>query len=83
MRSHAHGIKVVLDIETVQAPREDWARLAGLKSPATTSSSDSAPSDLFAYGDDQERINKSEGGYMWTCRGIGNSPAENVKRASH
>ncbi|MEC4675288.1 MAG: hypothetical protein VST68_13950, partial [Nitrospirota bacterium] len=58
MRSHAHGIKVVLDIETVQAPREDWARLAGLQSPATTSSSDSAPSDLFAYGDDQERINK-------------------------
>ena len=43
-------MKVVLDIETVQAPREEWARLVG-KAPLP--SQDEAPSgsfDLFAAG---------------------------------
>lgn len=51
-------MKVVLDIETVQAPREEWARLVG-KTPA---SGEAGPADveydLFAAGaaDEQRRI---------------------------
>lgn len=60
MRSHGTGVKVVLDIETLQAPRDVWARLAGLESPAVEASQTSTPSDLFAYGDDQERIRKED-----------------------
>ena len=54
-------MKVVLDIETIQAPREEWARLAG-KPP---SSGDSEPAgegyDLFTAGlpklNDVQRMN--------------------------
>ena len=60
MRSHGAGVKVVLDIETVQAPREEWARLAGLESPAGDGCDDSTPADLFAYGDDQARMRKED-----------------------
>ena len=63
MRSHATGVKVVLDIETVQAPREEWACLAGLEGPLGGSCPDSTPSDLFSYGDDQERRRKEDESY--------------------
>lgn len=60
MRSHAGGVKVVLDIETVQAPRAEWARLAGLESPLVDSCDAAISSDLFAYGDAQERVRKED-----------------------
>ena len=41
-------MKVVLDIDTVQCPREDWARLAGKSRPSET---DLPASDLFAAGE--------------------------------
>jgi hypothetical protein len=45
-------MKVVLDIETVQAPREEWARLAGL----SVSGSDAAGSeDLFERAEADQR----------------------------
>ena len=41
-------MKVVLDIETIQCPREDWARLAGKCLPAEP---EAPASDLFAAGE--------------------------------
>lgn len=41
-------MKIVLDIETIQAPREDWARLIGKCQPPTNSDSVSQEYDLFA-----------------------------------
>lgn len=48
-------MKVVLDIETVQAPREEWARLAGkaLRSAEVTQSDEGI--DLFAAGAVEEQ----------------------------
>jgi len=48
-------VKVVLDIETIQAPREEWARLSG---KASRSGGDSQPAegfDLFAAGAAEEQ----------------------------
>lgn len=48
-------MKVVLDIETIQAPREEWARLSG---KASRSGGDSQPAegfDLFAAGAAEEQ----------------------------
>jgi predicted PolB exonuclease-like 3'-5' exonuclease len=47
-------MKIVLDIETVQATREEWARLAG-KQPGVDSSQPEESEDLFAAGEAQER----------------------------
>ena len=48
-------MKVVLDIETVQAPREEWARLAG-KTPMSSESPQADEGyDLFAAGAAEER----------------------------
>lgn len=48
-------MKVVLDIETVQAPREEWARLAG-KAPMSSESPQADEGyDLFAAGAAEER----------------------------
>ncbi len=48
-------MKVVLDIETIQAPREDWARLAG--KPQTTAGAEpvSEGFDLFTAGAAEEQ----------------------------
>ncbi|MBI5410971.1 MAG: ribonuclease H-like domain-containing protein [Nitrospirae bacterium] len=47
-------MKVVLDIETVQAPREEWARLIGLA--ASTDPSDWATADsLFDHAEAEQR----------------------------
>ena len=47
-------MKVVLDIETVQAPREEWARLAG-KAPMSSESPQADEGyDLFAAGAAEE-----------------------------
>ena len=43
-------MKVVLDIETVQAPREEWARLAGKFPPNEGSEPSAEGYDLFAAG---------------------------------
>ena len=50
-------MKVVLDIETVQCPREDWARLAGKSWPSET---DLPASDLFAAGETEAQRQAEE-----------------------
>ena len=47
-------MKVVLDIETIQAPRADWARLLGKESPPEQSSSGHEALDLFEAGAAEE-----------------------------
>lgn len=47
-------MKVVLDIETVQAPREEWARLAGKHRPADEPAQPGEGYDLFAAGAAEE-----------------------------
>ncbi|MDL1890960.1 hypothetical protein FBQ96_15560, partial [Nitrospirales bacterium NOB] len=44
-------MKVVLDIETVQAPREEWARLAGRDLVSGAAAFDETDGDLFAVGE--------------------------------
>ena len=51
-------MKVVLDIETVQAPREEWSALVGLNSSMSNSGQES--SDLFAHAETQERQKKED-----------------------
>ncbi|WP_447972697.1 3'-5' exonuclease [Nitrospira sp. Kam-Ns4a] len=47
-------MKVVLDIETVQAPREEWARLIGLEAEREPGGA-AEPADLFAQAEAGER----------------------------
>jgi len=51
-------VKVVLDIETVQAPREEWARLAGIDTGNWESCEGELSSDLFSHAEAQERVRK-------------------------
>lgn len=53
-------MKVVLDIETIQAPREEWARLVGIDSVTVESCSENLPSDLFTHAEAQERLKKED-----------------------
>ncbi|MCH8040264.1 MAG: hypothetical protein IH977_07955 [Nitrospinae bacterium] len=53
-------MKVVLDIETIQAPREEWARLVGIDSVTVESCSEDLPSDLFTHAEAQERLKKED-----------------------
>lgn len=48
-------MKVVLDIETVQAPREEWARLVGRVPTAADVCREEGAYDLFAAGEAQDR----------------------------
>jgi DNA polymerase elongation subunit (family B) len=48
-------MKVVLDIETVQAPREEWARLAGRSLTSGEAVYDETGGDLFAMGEAEAR----------------------------
>lgn len=55
-------MKVVLDIETIQAPREEWARLAGIDSVALESCEGGAP-DLFTQAEAGEQRKKEDDKY--------------------
>ncbi|MGH7255112.1 MAG: 3'-5' exonuclease [Nitrospirales bacterium] len=48
-------MRVVLDIETVQAPREEWARLAGISVAAGAEDPWEVGQDLFTRTDAEER----------------------------
>ncbi len=48
-------MKVVLDIETVQAPREEWARLVGRQLASDEAAFMEGGGDLFAAGEIQEQ----------------------------
>jgi len=48
-------VKVVLDIETVQAPREEWARLAGKEPSCAERPQYDESIDLFAVGAAEEQ----------------------------
>ena len=51
-------MKVVLDIETVQAPREEWARILGIDSLVGDHHLSESSSDLFALAEVQEQAQK-------------------------
>ena len=51
-------MKIVLDIETVQASREEWARLAGVPLISSSDIPERADRDLFAHADYQESLQK-------------------------
>ena len=53
-------MKVVLDIETVQAPREEWARLAGIENVTPESCGGEPSADLFSHAEVQERLKKED-----------------------
>lgn len=56
-------MKIVLDIETIQAPRDEWERLIGKRSSdADSAATDDAP-DLFAAGAAEERRRLEEEQY--------------------
>ncbi len=48
-------MRVVLDIETIQAPREEWAKIAGLRSESNQEDLAMGTDDLFARADAEER----------------------------
>jgi hypothetical protein len=57
-------MKIVLDIETVQAPRSEWARIRGIElaSPPGVSSQDKT--DLFSYAEYyEEQLHKENEQY--------------------
>lgn len=56
-------MKVVLDIETVQAPREEWARLVGKASEAQDTASAEGGYDLFAAGVAEEQRRADDESY--------------------
>ncbi len=56
-------MKVVLDIETMQAPREEWARLAGLDAGAAASREETAASNLFDQAEARARREKQDEQY--------------------
>ncbi len=53
-------MKVVLDIETVQAPREEWARLAGINLVAPEAHAGGAASDLFNHAEARKQREHEE-----------------------
>ena len=53
-------MKVVLDIETVQVPREEWARLAGVENVISESCDGDPSADLFSHAEVQERLKKED-----------------------
>ena len=56
-------MKVVLDIETIQAPREEWARLVGVDSVARESCEGSDADDLFTHAEAREQRKKEDEKY--------------------
>ena len=53
-------MKIVLDIETVQAPREEWAKLVGIDSIAKQGHSQEPLSDLFTHAEEQEQLKQED-----------------------
>lgn len=53
----------ILDIETVQAPRGEWARLMGIEAPREAGLQDDQASDLFLHAEAQEKIHKENEAY--------------------
>jgi len=53
----------VLDIETVQAPREEWARLMGIEGSRKAEQQDNQASDLFLHAEAQEKKQKEDEAY--------------------
>ena len=51
-------MKIVLDIETIQAPRLEWARLLGIELAVPPGSSAQEKADLFSYGEYDEQLHK-------------------------
>lgn len=51
-------MKIVLDIETVQASRSEWAKLLGIDLVSPPEAPFSSESDLFAYAGYEEQIQK-------------------------
>ncbi len=56
-------MKVVLDIETIQAPREEWARLAGIDSVVLESREGDDAGDLFTHVEGREQREKEDEKY--------------------
>ncbi|HEX8749744.1 MAG TPA: 3'-5' exonuclease [Nitrospira sp.] len=56
-------MKVVLDIETIQAPRQEWARLIGKCQPPVDVESVSEEYDLFAAGEAEAQRQKEDDHY--------------------
>jgi hypothetical protein len=48
-------MKVVLDIETVQAPRDEWARIAGMMPASESAAWEQGGNDLFARAEADQR----------------------------
>ncbi|MGQ0811211.1 MAG: 3'-5' exonuclease [Nitrospiraceae bacterium] len=59
-------MKVILDIETVQAPREEWARLLGMSVTAVEQSLQ-ADDDLFSRADTDNRRRLEDEMYEKSC----------------
>ena len=53
-------MKVVIDIETIKAPREEWARLTGIELVTAESCEGESATDLFAHADIQECMKKED-----------------------
>lgn len=56
-------MKIVLDIETIQAPREEWARLIGKCLPPTGLDNVSQEYDLFAASEAEARRQEEDNHY--------------------
>ena len=56
-------MKVVLDIETIQASQEDWARLVGIELTPRDPGEGDEKSDLFAHAEIQAQRKKEEERY--------------------
>ncbi len=54
---------VVLDIETVQAPREEWARLVGMDARSEAAEGNELGADLFSRADAEERRRREDEAY--------------------
>lgn len=56
-------MKIVLDIETVQAPRLEWARVRGIELASPPGASSQDKTDLFSYAEYEEQLHKENEQY--------------------
>ena len=56
-------MKIVLDIETVQAPRLEWARVRGIGLVAPPGISSQDKTDLFSYAEYEEQLHEENEQY--------------------
>ena len=57
-------MKVVLDIETLQASREHWSTLMGMTETSGSDGGEIIPHDLFDYSENESRRQKEEEAYQ-------------------